>query len=345
MGKYYTYTLLIAAGVSFLLTPIIRKISLLKGFFDRPGRRKIHRKNMPTLGGIAICISFFVAMLMAFRFAPQHMQEFSHKFTGLCIGGFIIIGLGIFDDIRGLNARLKFSVQILAALILVIYGFQIAEITSPVGDKISLGIFGLLFTVFWIVGITNAINLLDGLDGLAAGITGIVAFFLSLVAMKQHNFVVAFLASALVGSAIGFLPFNFYPAKIFMGNAGSMFLGFLLSAIAIEGYQKSRTVIALIVPIIAMGIPIIDTSLAIVRRLIKKRRIFQADKEHIHHHMLIEEESQRRTVLSLYFLSFCFGLIAFSFTGFKGIFVIIALVLVVLVTFNWMKESGFLKFR
>ena len=345
MSKYYIYTLLIAAGISFLLTPIIRKMSLLKGFFDRPGRRKIHRKKMPTLGGIAICISFLAAMLMAFRFAPQYMQEFSYKFIGLCIGGFIIIVLGIFDDIRGLNARLKFLIQILAALVLVIYGLEIAEITNPVGDKISLGIFGFLLTIVWVVGITNAINLLDGLDGLAAGITGIVAFFLSLVAMKQHNFVVAFLASALVGSAIGFLPFNFYPARIFMGNSGSMFLGIILSVIAIEGYQKSKTVIALIIPIIAMGIPIIDTSLAIVRRLVEKRRIFQADKSHIHHHMLIEEKSQRRAVLSLYFLSFCFGLIAFSFTGFKGIFIIIALVLVVLVTFNWMKESGFLKFK
>ena len=350
MLKYYIYTFLIAAGGSFLLTPLVRKISLAKGFLDKPGGRKIHGKNMPTLGGIAICISSLIAMLMAFRFVPQYMQEFSHGFTGLCIGGLIIIGLGILDDIKGVNARLKLLVQISVAVILIIYGISVVEITSPFGGKISLGVFGLgifgvLFTIFWIVGSINAINLLDGMDGLAAGITGIVAFFLFLSAVKGGNVVVAFLALALAGSALGFLPFNFYPAKIFMGDSGSMFMGLVLSAIAIEGYMKSRTVIAMIVPVIAMSVPIIDTSLAIIRRIARRRHIFHADREHVHHRLLMGGRSQRQVVLSLYFLSACFGLIAFSLIGFKGAFVTVALVLVGFAIFNWMKVAGFLEFR
>ena len=193
--------------------------------------------------------------------------------------------------------------------------------------------------------IINAINLLDGLDGLAAGISAIASFFIFLSAVDQHTYIVAFLAFALTGACVGFLPFNFYPARIFMGNPGSMFLGLMLSAISIRSFQKSSTVITLFIPVIALGVPIIDTLLAIVRRLSKKKHIFQADKEHIHHKLLFREESQRRVVLSLYFLSICFGLIALSFRGIKGIYAVIALGVVILVTYKWMKDSGFLDFR
>jgi UDP-GlcNAc:undecaprenyl-phosphate GlcNAc-1-phosphate transferase len=192
---------------------------------------------------------------------------------------------------------------------------------------------------------TNAINLLDGLDGLAAGVSAIASFFMFLSAVDQHNYIIAFLSFALCGACIGFLPFNFYPARIFMGNPGSMFLGFILAAISIRSFQKSTTAITLFIPVIALGVPIIDTTLAIVRRLAKKKRIFQADKEHIHHKILFREESQRRAVLSLYFLSACFGMIALSFRGIKGVYAIVALIVVILVTFKWMKDSGFLEFR
>ena len=339
MLKYYVYIFLTASGISFMLTPVIRKISLFKEFIDKPSKRKVHRANMPTLGGIAMGVSFLVTMFLILYFSPAQMQEFWYKFIGVCMGGLIIIALGIYDDIKGVDAKIKFSVQILVAIILVIYGFKIEEITNPIGEGFSLGILGLFFTIFWIVGIINAINLLDGLDGLAAGVTGIVAFFLFLSAIIQDNFVVAFLSLALAGSAAGFLPFNFYPAKIFMGDTGSMFLGLILAALSIEGYAKSKTAIALFIPIIAMSIPIIDTCLSVVRRLVKKKHIFQADREHMHHKLLIGEKSQRRAVLSLYFLSCCYGLISLSFSGFRGFFSIIALLLVGLVTISWMKKA------
>lgn len=345
MLRDFLTTFFVSGAVAIVLTPIIRRVALELGIVDKPGGRKVHRKNMPTLGGLAIAAGFYIGTIVVFHAIPGAMDRFSLKFTGLCIGSAIIIILGIIDDIRPLKAKLKLVVQIIAASVLISTGFIVEEVTIPFFGKIPLGYLGIIFSMLWIVGITNAINLLDGLDGLAAGVSGIVSFFMFLSAVDQHDYIIAFLSFALCGACAGFLPFNFSPARIFMGNPGSMFLGFILSAISIVTFQKSKTVITLFIPIIALGVPIIDTSLAIVRRLAKKKRIFQADKEHIHHKILFREESQRRAVLSLYFLSTCFGMIALSFRGIKGIYAIIALIVVSLVTFKWMKDSGFLEFR
>jgi len=345
MLKYYLTTFFVSGMVAVVFTPILRNIALKFGIMDRPGARKIHRKNMPTMGGIAIAIAFFIALFIIFRSFPVYTKGFSFNFIGLCIGSIIIISLGIIDDIKSLNARLKLTIQIIAALVLIFYGFRVEEVTIPFIGKFSLDIFGPIFSVLWIVGITNAINLLDGLDGLATGISAIAAFFIFLSAIDQREHITAFLAFTLTGACIGFLPYNFYPAKIFMGNSGSMFLGFMLSAIAIESFQKSKTVITLFVPVIALGVPIIDTSLAILRRLIKKKPIFRPDKQHVHHQLLLREKSQQRVVLSLYFLSVCFGMIALSFRGIRGLYAVIALAIVILVTYKWMKDSGFLDFK
>lgn len=345
MIRYFLTTFFISAAVAIILTPIVRRIALALGVVDKPGGRKVHRQNMPTLGGIAIAAGFFAGIIVAFKAVPGAMYAFSLKFSGLCVGSAIILALGVIDDIRPLRAKPKLFVQIIAASILIACGFTVGEVTIPFLGKVSLGFFGIVFSMLWIVGITNAINLLDGLDGLAAGISGIASFFIFLSAVEQHDYVVAFLAFALAGACAGFLPFNFYPARIFMGNPGSMFLGFILAAISVISFQKSSTIITLFIPVIALGVPIIDTLLAIVRRLAKKRRIFQADKEHIHHKLLFREESQRRVVLSLYFLSACFGMIALSFRGIKGLYAIAALTIVVIVTYNWMRDSGFLDFK
>lgn len=345
MIKYFLTSFFIAGAVAIVLTPIVRRVALALGIVDKPGGRKVHRKNMPTLGGIAIAAGFFAGTAVAFKAIPGAMDKFSLKFAGLCVGSAIILLLGIIDDIRPLKAKLKLVVQIVAASVLIGCGFSVGEVTIPFVGKLSLGVSGAVFSMLWIVGITNAINLLDGLDGLAAGVSGISSFFIFLSAIEQHEYVIAFLAFALTGACVGFLPFNFYPARIFMGNPGSMFLGFILSAISLVSFQKSSTIITLFIPVIALGVPIIDTLLAIVRRLAKKKRIFQADKEHIHHKLLFREESQRRVVLSLYFLSTCFGMIALSFKGIRGLYAVAALLIVIVVTYKWMKDSGFLDFR
>ncbi len=345
MLRYFLTAFFISGAVAIILTPIIRRGALALGIVDKPGGRKVHRQNMPTLGGIAIAVAFFAGISIAFYAIPGAMDRFSLKFSGLCVGSAMILMLGIIDDIRPLKAKLKLVIQIVAASVLIGCGFTVEEVTIPFMGKFSLGVAGAVFSMLWIVGITNAINLLDGLDGLAAGVSGIASFFIFLSAVTSQDYVVAFLAFALAGACAGFLPFNFYPARIFMGNSGSMFLGFIISAISIVSFQKSRTIITLFIPIIALGVPIIDTTLAIARRLAKKKHIFQADKEHIHHKLLFREESQRRVVLSLYFLSTCFGMIALSFKGIKGFYAIFALIVVILVTYKWMKDSGFLEFK
>jgi UDP-GlcNAc:undecaprenyl-phosphate GlcNAc-1-phosphate transferase len=321
------------------------KFAVKYHLFDKPGHRKVHQKNMPTMGGIAMVFGFFAALAVCEVYFPNAIENFYSKFWGMIIASFVLVALGIIDDFKGLKAKFKIYVQILVAIILIISGFCIEEITNPFGDKISLGIFGYIITVLWIVGMINAINFLDGLDGLACGVSGIIAFFLFLSSLKQGNITAAVISLALCGACIGFLPFNFNPAKIFMGNTGSMFLGLILAVIAIAGYSKTQTLITLIIPVIALGLPIIDTGLAILRRIARGRHIFHADKEHIHHHMLTERKSQRKVVLSMYFLSCCFGMISLSFTGFKGIFAVIALILVVAVTVDWIRKSGFLNFR
>lgn len=345
MLKNFLTTFSVSAAAAIILTPIVRKIALELGVVDKPGARKVHRADMPTLGGIAIAIGFFAGAGVIFMVMPAAMEKFLLKFTGFSVAAILIILLGIIDDIKPLKAKLKLFIQIIAALILMGCGFVVEKITTPFLGDIPLGYLGVVFSLLWIVGITNAINLLDGLDGLAAGVSGIAAFFISLAAINQRDYVVAFLAFSLNGACAGFLPFNFHPAKIFMGNSGSMFLGFVLSAIAIISFQKSNTIVTLFIPIIALGLPIIDTSLAIVRRIAKKRRIFQADKEHVHHKFLFRQESQRKTVLSLYFLSACFGMIALSFRGIKGVYAVLALAIVGLVIFKVLKDSDLLRFK
>lgn len=345
MLRYFVIIFFVSAGAAVLFTPLVKRIALAAGIVDKPGGRKIHRQNIPLLGGVAIAAAFFAGIAVVFCEVPAVMDRFSLKLSGLCVGGATILLLGIIDDIRPLKAKIKLVIQLAAASVLISCGFSVEAVTIPFFGKLILGISGAVFSMLWIVGITNAINLLDGLDGLAAGVSGIASFFIFLSAVEQYDYVVAFLAVAIVGACAGFLPFNFYPARIFMGNSGSMFLGFILSAISIVTFQKSRTIITLLIPVIALGVPIIDTTLAIARRLAKKKHVFQADKEHIHHKLFFREESQSRVVLSLYFLSACFGMIALSLRGIKGLYAVAALLIVIVVTYRWMKSSGFLDFR
>ncbi|MBN2190635.1 MAG: undecaprenyl/decaprenyl-phosphate alpha-N-acetylglucosaminyl 1-phosphate transferase [Candidatus Aureabacteria bacterium] len=343
--KVFLFVFSISIGVAALFTPFIIKLSCAFKVYDKPGHRKVHQRNMPTMGGLSMVLGFFAALVVSEIYFPNAIENFHDKFLGIIISSVILIALGVIDDIKGLNAKFKICVQLLVAVILIVSGFCIEEITNPFGDKIFLGVFGYILTALWIVGVINAINFLDGLDGLACGVAGIISFFLFLSSLKQGNTTAAVISLALCGCCFGFLPYNFNPAKIFMGNTGSMFLGFILAIIAVTGYSKTQTLITLIIPVIALGLPIIDTGLAILRRIARGRHIFHADKEHIHHHMLTERKSQRKVVLSMYFLSCCFGMISLSFTGFKGIFAVIALVLVIMVTIDWIRKSGFLNFR
>ena len=294
---------IIAGLISFIMTPIVIRIAHRFGAIDVPkDERRMHNKPMPLWGGIAIFTGFFVTMFIFSNFEKS-------KLIGLFIASVVVLITGMMDDIKPLGAKSKLLMQIIAAIILVKSGFEITFFTNFFGDSdlIYLANFALPVSVIWIVGVTNTVNLIDGLDGLAAGISAIAAVTLSYMAILNSRYDVALMTIILAGSSIGFLPFNFNPAKIFMGDAGALFLGLVLSAISIEGALKGATAITVVVPILALGVPIFDTAFAILRRLVNKRPIMEADKGHLHHRLMSIGLGQKKTVLSMYLISALLG--------------------------------------
>ena len=294
---------IIAGLISFIMTPIVIKIAHRFGAIDVPkDERRMHKKPMPLWGGIAIFTGFFVSMFIFSNISTV-------KLVGLFIAAIVVLITGMIDDIKPLGAKSKLLMQIVAAIILVKSGYEINYFTNFFGDSefIYLGAWALPISVIWIVGVTNTVNLIDGLDGLAAGISAIAAVTLSYIAILNHRYDAAMITLILAGSSIGFLPYNFNPAKIFMGDAGALFLGLVLSAISVDGALKGATAITVVVPILALGVPIFDTAFAILRRLINKRPIMEADKGHLHHRLMSIGFGQKKTVLSMYLISALLG--------------------------------------
>jgi UDP-GlcNAc:undecaprenyl-phosphate/decaprenyl-phosphate GlcNAc-1-phosphate transferase len=300
------------AGVAFVtatataaaLTPIVRHLARRWGLLDHAlSSRKVHGKPIPRLGGVAIVCAFF-APLAALYFVDS---EVGRRFWsdplragGLFAGGAVIALLGVLDDLRGSGARIKFVVQFAVAALMYWVGFRIDFIANPFGGVIELGMFALPFTMLWIAGVINAMNLIDGLDGLAGGVAFIAVATTFAVAAFRVEPVMLLFTGTLAGAVLGFLFYNFNPATIFMGDTGSMFLGFVLATTAIQTNQKSSTAVALVVPIIALGIPIADTLLAMARRAVRGAPLFSADRGHIHHRLLAMGLSQRQAVIVLY---------------------------------------------
>lgn len=298
----YLWTFVTAVLFSLVLTPLVRKVALALQVMDEPGERKIHAKPVPLWGGLAIFLSFlFTTKIYASGF---------EAFGAVIVGGTFITVLGLIDDRRPLSAKTKFLGQIVAALILVIMGTKIEFLTNPFGGMIYLGWWGVPLTVLWVVSITNMLNLIDGLDGLAAGVAAIAAIALFVVASVKGQVIMAMLSAILAGSTLGFLPYNFNPAKIFMGDTGSMFLGFILATLSIEGALKGAATIALTIPLLALGVPFFDTLFAIIRRYREGRPVYLADRGHIHHRLLDMGLSQRMAVLVVYAFSIGLGITA-----------------------------------
>lgn len=295
----------VAAILSLLFTPLVRRWSLKVGLVDVPkDERRVHKKPIPLGGGVAIFLSFVIAF---FFFMPLSKENIS-----FIIGGAIIVGTGLYDDKYAMSAKAKFAMQIVAAIVLIIGGVRIDFFTNPFYGKdplIYLELLSIPITIFWIVGITNTINLIDGLDGLACGITAIASISLTFVAFRYQNMAMAILATILAGSSLGFLPYNFNPAKIFMGDTGALFLGFVLGFITIEGVMKSVALIAVFIPILILGVPIFDTTFAMIRRKLSGKSITEADKGHLHHRLLYKGLSQKQTVTCLYLISIAFGIL------------------------------------
>lgn len=299
-------TLFICFVTAIIITPFVKKLAFKIGATDRPNYRKVHQKIMPRLGGLAIFISFIVGISILQPVANYHWP--------IVIGSFIIVLTGMIDDVKEISPKLKLAGQVLAAFIVVFYGHLNVEfINLPFGGKVTFGLLSIPFTMVWIVGITNAINLIDGLDGLAAGVSSIALFSMAGMAVVMGNIYVAVIALIVASGTIGFLFYNFHPAKIFMGDTGALFLGYIIGVLSLLGF-KNVTFISLIVPVIILGVPISDTFFAIVRRVVNKQPISAPDKSHLHHCLLRTGFSHKQTVLLIYAMSAMFGLAAFIFS-------------------------------
>lgn len=294
----------VALIMSYLLTPIVIKIAHHVNAIDVPkDDRRVHKKPIPRLGGLGIFISVILC-LMFFVHLPEE------KILSIMVGGMVIVFVGFIDDIKPLDAKYKFLVQILAAVIVIYGGIRIRTfqpLFSGASQIVFSNLFSYIITVFWIVGITNTINFIDGLDGLTGGISTISALTMTYIALYNGRIEVAVISVILAAACLGFLPFNFNPARIFMGDTGSLFIGFMLSVISIEGTIKSAALLTVITPILALGIPIFDTSFAIVRRLKNGVAPWKPDKGHLHHRILELGYGQKKTVLSLYLINILFA--------------------------------------
>lgn len=315
---------LLAFITAFVITPYTIRLANKVGAVDKPEKRRINQKTTPRLGGLAVIAGFLVSsiyliiiMTLENNFNPFGTEQYFSKLLGILIA---IIFLGIFcfiDDIKSLPAIVKLLIQTIAAIIVVSFGIKIDNINIPFLEQtlnINNEIYVYILSVAWIVSITNAINLIDGLDGLSSGITLISCFSLIIVfTMNVSPIIAIILITALAGAIVGFLPFNFNPAKTFIGDTGSQFLGFALAVISILGTAKTYTLLVLISPLIILALPICDTIFAIIRRIIKGKSIkaiFAPDTGHLHHKLMKKGYTQKQAVLILYGISACFGMFA-----------------------------------
>lgn len=340
----YILAFLIAMFVALVATPAVIVLAGKTGAMDAPDARKVHKGPMPRIGGLAIFAGFMVAVLTVLDFA-ELSPEIARGVRGLLLGGALIVIIGLIDDYISLPAKVKLLGQILAACVVVYFDVRIDFITDPFGDYFYLEYLAVPATVFWIVGLTNTVNLIDGLDGLAAGVSTIASITIFLVALQQDVMVVALFTAALAGAALGFLRYNFNPARIFMGDTGSMFLGFTLAGISVIGAVKCAATIALIVPILALGVPIMDTSFAIIRRYRGGVPIFKPDKGHLHHRLLDLGFTQRQAVLLMYVISALFGLSAVVLNEVSGSMSIAIVICVLVVVFLGAKKLGIFRLK
>ncbi|MBQ8807930.1 MAG: undecaprenyl/decaprenyl-phosphate alpha-N-acetylglucosaminyl 1-phosphate transferase [Clostridia bacterium] len=326
MNNNILLAFILAFIITFIATPFVKNLAFKIGAVDIPkDNRRMHKRPTARLGGLAIFLGFIISAII-----------FSHmncELAGILIGCCIIVTLGVFDDIYALSAKLKLAIQLIAALCPVIAGVCIDFVRVPsfISEYgyVGLGWAAIPVTMIWIVGITNAINLLDGLDGLACGVSSISALTLLCIAIIVGEPGVAFITSALAGACFGFLPYNFNPAKLFMGDTGSLFLGFVLASISVQGLFKGYAVISIAAPLLILGLPIFDTASAILRRLKNHQPIMSPDRGHLHHRLIDAGFSQKQAVSTIYLLCIilCAAAVLLIATGAISWWVLLAVLL------------------
>ncbi|OGJ85629.1 MAG: hypothetical protein A2268_16640 [Candidatus Raymondbacteria bacterium RifOxyA12_full_50_37] len=350
----FTHFLVCASAFfgTLIITPLVKRFAVGLNAIDKPETRKIHAGAIPRMGGLGIFFGVLTSVGILYLFRKEAFVLLVSKgYFNILIGSFLMLLLGMFDDKFGVNARIKFLVQVVIAIYVVHSGLLIEQVTNPFGSgPFHLGVLAYPITILWIVGVTNAINLSDGLDGLASGVSLIVAITMFAVSLITNHPATGLISAALTGALLGFLKYNFNPAEIFMGDTGSLFLGFVLATISIKGSLISSTTVSILVPLIALGVPIFDTLFSIVRRVVTRMSPFTADAQHVHHRLLAFGLNQRQTVIILYIISIVFGLVAFLLTAARnetaaGLLFVVAIIIYIGVQRLGYVETILLKMR
>ncbi len=325
LGTLYILAIVTAFVTAFFATPQVRKLALKVGVLDEIGERRMHAEPKPRIGGIAVYLGLASALFVTIGFALHttlfHSANDTQDFFGLLFGGTLIMLFGVWDDIMGMRPRAKFMAQIVVAIVSMVYGFHIHDIKVP-GTETYLTLPPWLdysLTLLWYLGMMNAINFLDGLDGLLAGVSAISGVFLFAIASMHGHVGASLVLCALVGGALGFLPYNFSPAKIFLGDTGSLFIGYVFATVSLLITAKVAVTVSLLVPLVALALPVADTAAAIVRRMRAGRAITEADRGHFHHVLVFRFGlGVRAAVLLIYGVSFVLGMVAYLLSGGAG---------------------------
>lgn len=348
MAVFHLGIFVLSLTLSFVLTRYVRNLASARGWLAFPSfGRHLHETPLPRLGGVAIFLAFLLSVAAAAVLSQFERLDFgfsARTLVTILLPGLLIFLLGVYDDMRTAGPHVKFTVQALAAAMLYLGGLRVSDLPVLFGTHQFPWFVGLPLTILWVLAITNAFNLIDGLDGLAAGSALFSTLVVFVVALLSGSPLVCLLTIALAGAILGFLRFNFNPATIFLGDCGSLFIGFLLSALALEGAQKAPTIIAVAIPVVSFGLPILETALSLLRRLLSGRPLFTADREHIHHKLLQLGLSHRQVVIVLYAVSALFALLSLFLLWPTGSS--LGLVLAVLGTGIWMgvQHLGYLEF-
>ena len=349
MIPFYLGTFVGSLLLSFVLTKYVRDLANARGWVAAPAlERHLHSRPLPRFGGVAIFLSFLLTFAIALPAGWHHLAvSFGLSFQTLLtilLPGCLIFALGLYDDIHSVSPYTKVAVQAVAGAMLFAGGLRILDLPVLFGTRHLPWFLGLPLTVLWVLAITNAFNLIDGLDGLAAGSALFSTMVVFAVALVSGSSLGSLMALVLAGSILGFLRFNFSPATIFLGDCGSLFIGFMLSALALQGAQKAPTIIAVAIPVVSFGLPILETALSIVRRYLGGRPVFTADREHIHHKLLQRGLSHRQVVITLYAVSALFALLSLFLLWPTGD--ALGLVLAVLGTGVWIgvQHLGYMEF-
>lgn len=314
----HLFLFLLSLTLVILLTPFTIRLAEGIGAVDIPTERKVHKAPIPRLGGVAVILAVGISLLLGAATDIYLGRVFQVNLVGILLGAMVIVAVGLWDDTRNAQPLLKLGCQLIAASIAVSLGVQFELASNPFVEQMrnyfDLGVLAFPLSVLWIVGLTNAMNLIDGLDGLASGIALLTSLTLFLISVNIESGFVTYVYVTLAGSTLGFLRYNRFPARVFLGDTGSMFLGFSLGCLSTTGFQKSFTLSSLTIPVLIFGIPIFDSAAALARRYMRRTGIATADREHLHHRLVELGLTQRQTVLVLYAITVLLGIIAFAFT-------------------------------